>query len=145
MKALTRDIRLPLMVGLAALVAWPLVFNTSYDLRVFALAGIYAILVLGFQFIFGHAGALALTQGTFFGLGAYVTGLLGVKLGWGFALTLPLSILVPLVVALIVAAPVLRLESHYFALATLGIGQVMLLLAITWEPVTGGGNVPTPR
>ncbi|MEO7403505.1 MAG: branched-chain amino acid ABC transporter ATP-binding protein/permease [Burkholderiales bacterium] len=135
-----RDIRLPLLIGLAALVAWPFVFNTSYDLRVFTLAGIYALLVLGFQFIFGHAGALALTQGTFFGLGAYVTGLLSVKLGWGFALTMPLSILVPLVVALIVAAPVLRLESHYFALATLGIGQVLLLIAISWEPMTGGAN-----
>lgn len=140
MNGLARDMRLPVLIGLAALVAWPFVFNTSYDLRVFTLAGIYALLVLGFQFIFGHAGALALTQGTFFGLGAYVTGLLSVKLGWGFALTLPLSILAPLVVALIVAAPVLRLESHYFALATLGIGQVLLLIAISWEPMTGGAN-----
>ena len=120
--------------------AWPFVFATSYDLRVFTLAGIYAILTLGYQFIFGHAGALALTQGTFFGLGAYMTGLLGIKLGWGFALTAPLSILAPLVLALIVAAPVLKLESHYFALATLGIGQVMLVTALSWESLTGGAN-----
>ena len=74
-----------LLGGLVLLAAWPFVFGTSYDLRVFTLAGIYAILTLGYQFIFGHAGALALTQGTFFGLGAYMTGLLGIKLGWGFA------------------------------------------------------------
>ena len=87
-----RGIRLPLAAGLAILVAWPLVLGTSYDLRVFTLAGVYALLTLGYQFIFGHAGALALTQGTFFGVGAYVTGLLGIKLGWGFEATLPLAV-----------------------------------------------------
>ena len=130
----------PWLAGVALLAAWPFVFGTSYDLRVFTLAGIYAILTLGYQFIFGHAGALALTQGTFFGLGAYITGLLGINLGWGFALTAPLSILGPLLLALLVAAPVLRLESHYFALATLGIGQVMLVGALSWESLTGGAN-----
>lgn len=140
MREITRGIRLPLAIGLAILLAWPFVFTSSYDLRVFTLAGIYALLTLGFQFIFGHAGALALTQGTFFGLGAYVTGLLGLKFGLGTAITLPLSALVPLVLALVVAAPVLRLESHYFALATLGIGQVMFLVAVQWETLTGGSN-----
>jgi branched-chain amino acid transport system permease protein len=136
----SRGIHLPLLVGLATLVLWPIVFGTSYDLRVFTLGGIYALLVLGYQFIFGHAGALALTQGTFFGLAAYVTGILGARYGWTFAYTFPLSIAAPLVLAVIVAVPVLRLESHYFALATLGIGQVMWLIVIKWEPLTGGAN-----
>jgi branched-chain amino acid transport system permease protein len=131
---------LPLALGVGALAIWPFVFSTAYDLRVFTIAGIYAILTLGYQFIFGHAGALALNQGTFFGLGAYITALLGIKFGWGFAATIPLSILGPLALALVVAAPVLRLESHYFALATLGIGQVMLVSAVSWESLTGGAN-----
>lgn len=45
-----------------------------------------------------------------------------------------------MLLAAVIAAPVLRLESHYFALATLGIGQVMLLIAIAWQDVTGGSN-----
>jgi branched-chain amino acid transport system permease protein len=140
MARLASGIRLPLLAGLAVLLAWPFVFGTSYDLRVFTLAGVYALLTLGFQFIFGHAGALALTQGTFFGVGAYVSALLALNLGWGFAATLPLAIAGPVALALVVAAPVLRLESHYFALATLGIGQVMLLVAIHWQSLTGGAN-----
>jgi branched-chain amino acid transport system permease protein len=132
--------RLSLLAGVVALAAWPFVFSSAYDLRVFTLAGIYAILVIGYQFIFGHAGALALTQGAFFGLGAYITGLLGVKLGWSAASTLPLSIVGPVLLAAIIAAPVLRLETHYFALATLGIAQILLLVAIRWEPFTGGAN-----
>ena len=36
--------------------------------------------------------------------------------------------------------PVLKLEEHYFSLATLGIGLVVLLLAIQWSDITGGTN-----
>ena len=97
-------------------------FASPYAVRLLTLGGIYAILVIGYQFIFGHAGALSLAQGSFFGLGAYVTGVLGVAAGWGFAATFPASLIVPTLLALVIAAPVLRLQSHYFALATLGIG-----------------------
>ena len=134
------DGRMPTIVGVAALAVWPLVFSAPYDLRLFTLAGIYTLLVLGYQFIFGHAGAFALTQGAFFGLGAYVTGILSTRYGWSFPVTFPLSILVPVVLAALVAAPVLRLQSHYFALATLGIAQVLLLVCLDWESVTGGAN-----
>lgn len=134
------DIRLPLLAGALGLAAWPFLFTSSYDLRVFTIVGIYALLALGFQLIFGHAGALALTQGCFFGIGAYVTGILATRFGMSGELTLLLSGAIPVLLAMIVAAPVLRLESHYFALATLGIGQVMLLIAIAWQDVTGGSN-----
>ena len=35
--------RMPLVVGAAALAAWPMILSSAYDLRVFALAGVYAI------------------------------------------------------------------------------------------------------
>jgi branched-chain amino acid transport system permease protein len=130
----------PVAFGVFVLAVWPFIFASPYDHRVLTIAGIYALLVIGYQFVFGHAGALALTQGAFFGLGAYVTGILGARHGWPFLATFPLSIAVPAVLALLVAAPVLRLATHYFALATLGIAQVLLLVCLTWEPVTGGAN-----
>ncbi len=131
----------PLFAVIAAAIAlYAVFFASSYDLRVLTVSGIYVILVLGYQFIFGHAGALSLAQGAFFGLGAYVTGILGSQLGWQFPATFPLSILVPVLLAATIALPVLRLESHYFALATLALGQGMLLIAVNWESVTGGAN-----
>ena len=111
-----------LAVATAAIAVYAVLFASSYDLRVLTVSGIYVILVLGYQFIFGHAGALSLAQGAFFGLGAYVTGILGSQLGWQFTATFPLSILVPAVLAATIALPVLRLDSHYFALATLALG-----------------------
>ncbi len=137
---LTTGIRPALLVGAAALAAYALLFADAYGLRVLTVAGIYALLVIGYQFIFGQAGALSLAQCAFFGLGAYATGILGTALGWPFALTFPASILVPVALAAAIALPVLRLGSHYFALATLGIGQVVLIVAVNWESVTGGAN-----
>ena len=128
------------LAGIAILALWPAIFSNPYDLRLFTLAGIYALLVLGYQFVFGHAGALSLTQGTFFGLGAYIAGLLAVRQGWGFEITVILAVAGSLVLACIVAIPVLRLESHYFALATLGVSQIAWLVAIRWEWLTGGAN-----
>src|SRR5580700_2892098 len=133
-------IRLPLLLGAAALFVYTLFFAGPYELRILTLCGIYALLVMGFQFVFGHAGAVSLAQATFFGLGGYVTGILGARFGFAFPATFPLSIAVPSVLAVIVAVPVLKLEEHYFALATLGIGLVVLLLAIQWDEVTGGTN-----
>lgn len=137
---LSRGINLPLVLAAAALVLWSVSASDPYSLRLLTTAGIFATAVLGYQFIFGHAGALSLAQGTFFGLGAYATGIAGSQFGWGFEITFLLSIALPMIVATIIAAPVLRLESHYFALATLGVGQVVLLIAINWETFTGGAN-----
>ena len=133
-------IRLPLSAGALALILYAIAFGDPYTLRVLTVSGAYALLVIGYQFIFGYAGALSLAQGTFFGLGAYVTGVLGSRLGWSFPATFPLSVVAAGAVAIMVAAPVLRLESHYFALATLGIGQVVLLAAVNWQDLTGGAN-----
>lgn len=136
----TKGINPLLLAGLGALAVYAIAFASPYSLRVLALAGVFAILVLGYQFIFGHAGALSLAQGALFGLGAYVTGILGSQWGWPFHLTFPLSLILPVVTAAVVAAPVLRLETHYFALATLGISQIALIIGVNWISVTGGSN-----
>ena len=128
---------------MAALLVLPVILALTlggYEQRIMTLAGIYAIAVLGYQLIFGRLGALSLAQGGFFGIGAYVTGLLGINLEWGFAASFLASLAIPAIIAGIVAIPVLRLESHYFALATLGISQIALLVGVNWTEVTGGAN-----
>jgi branched-chain amino acid transport system permease protein len=134
--------------GASALLLWPVVFSTPYDIRLMTLAGVFAIAVIGYQFIFGNVGELSLAQAGFFGLGAYVTGILSVKLGVGFLETFALSILLPMLLAAIISLPLLRLAMHYYALATLGIAQTLHLLSIDWVSLTDGAigltGVPLP-
>jgi branched-chain amino acid transport system permease protein len=136
---LTRGVNLPVLAGLAALAAYAGGAG-PYDMRVLSIVGIYAILVIGFQFIFGYAGAVSLAQSCFFGLGAYVTGVLGIHTGLGSLVTFPLSMLGAALVAAIVAVPVLKLDDHYFALATLAVTLLVELVAVQWTSVTGGTN-----
>lgn len=137
---ISAGIRLPLGTGAAALAVYGLFIASPYDLRILTICGIFALLVIGFQFVFGHAGAVSLAQATFFGLGAYVTGVLGATYGLGFLVTFPLSCILPTLLALVIGVPVLKLEEHYFALATLGIGLVVVLVAVEWQEITGGTN-----
>jgi branched-chain amino acid transport system permease protein len=114
--------------------------GSLYGLHVLSMSAIYAIAVLGYQLVFGHAGALALSQGTFMGIGAYVGAYLGTRYGLSFTATLPLCVGVPVALAAIVGLPVMRLRTHYFALATLVIAQIASLVATQWESVSGGSN-----
>lgn len=136
---LLTGLRLPWLIG-AALLSLHAAAGDLYDLRLLTVTGCYALMVLGYQLVFGHAGALSLAQGAFFGLGAYATGILGSQFGWPFPASFVASIALPALVATLVALPVMRLESHYFALATLGLAQLALILAVNWRDLTGGAN-----
>ncbi|MBL8663739.1 MAG: branched-chain amino acid ABC transporter ATP-binding protein/permease [Candidatus Odyssella sp.] len=130
----------PLWLAAAAAVAMLAAAAGAYELRLLAIAGCYALAVLGYQFIFGRVGALSLAQGAFFGLGAYASALLALKLGWDFARSFPAAIALAVALAAVVGATVLRLASHYFALATLAVAELMHILVIEWVSLTGGGN-----
>jgi branched-chain amino acid transport system permease protein len=139
-EAIRRNLFAALLVCAAAGMLSPFLSAGSYGIRLATVAGIYALLAIGYQVVFGQLGALSLAQGAFFGIGAYATALLATKLGFDATVTLPASILLAVAIAATVAVPVLRLESHYFALATLGLAQLALLVAINAESLTGGGN-----
>lgn len=105
--------------------------------RLVTLIGIYALLGLGYQVVFGQLRAFNLAQGALFGVGAYATALSAPYIGGQAFLA---SILAAMVVAALAAAPILRLQSHYFALATLALASLINLVAVHAESLTGGAN-----
>ena len=138
---LPRSLVPALVLGAVALaVAVGVAAGGRYEQHLLAMAAVWALLVLGYQFSFGHAGALNLAQGAFFGVGAYTSAILARSFGFDFALTLPAAMGVAAGLAALVAVPVLRLKSHYFALATLAVAQLAYLVAVHWQGLTGGAN-----
>jgi branched-chain amino acid transport system permease protein len=105
--------------------------------RLVTLVGIYALLGVGYQPVFGRLGALNLAQGALFGVGAYAAAL-GAPMVGPFAFVA--ATLAAVVVAAIAVAPILRLQSHYFALATLALASLVNLVAVHAESLTGGAN-----
>jgi len=129
-----------LLLCVVGYAAYTFATGSAYTLRVFSVAGAYALMAIGYQFIFGQAGALALSQGAFMGVGAYASGILAARYGVPFDAALPFSVSLPMLLALLVALAMPRARTHYFALATLIVSQMALLVATEWQGLTGGAN-----
>ena len=122
---------------LPALLAW---LDKGYLYQVVTVTLIFALLAGSLHLITGVAGLLHLGHAAFYGIGAYIAALLGSDYGIGFTIGLPLAGLGAALIAFIVALPTMRLVSIYFAVATLGIGQMVHLVLQNWVEVTKGPN-----
>jgi branched-chain amino acid transport system permease protein len=136
-----RNVLLALLVG--AIVLPP--FANFYHLFVANLVVIYVLLAIGLNILVGYAGQLAFANAAMFGIGAYATGLLQVKLGWSFWLAFPMGALIAAAVGLAISLPALRLSGLYLALSTLAFAQATQWVFLHWENVTfGAGGFKTP-
>ena len=115
-------------------------FLEGYALRVMNLALLNGLVVLGLMIVFGYVGIIHIGAAGFMGVGAYGTALLSAKLGLPVLLTIPLAVALSVIVAGLIARPLLRLSGHYMALATVGVNVVLELVAKNWVEVTGGYN-----
>lgn len=112
---------------------------SGYSLHLLALAGSLAAGAIGWQIVFGLAGALSLAAGMAMGLGAYTLTVLPLT-GWPFGLALAAAAIGPALIFAALTGVIRRLESHYFALATLALAEIAVIIAVNWESVTGGAN-----
>ena len=103
------------LVGLACI---PLVIDNPYYLKTFTIFFIYSIFAMSWDLIGGYLGIVSFGHALFFGVAAYTTAILNVKLNWPPILNFPMSILCAVLVSLIVARPTIRLKGHYLALVT---------------------------
>ena len=126
-------------MALAALVALavPLVTRDDYLLQLLNIAILNAIVVLGLNFATGWTGQINFGQAAFYGLGAYTTAIAG-KAGLPWIATPLLSAAVVMVASLALGLPTLRLRSYYLAMTTIGFGEIVRLIIVHWETVTGG-------
>jgi branched-chain amino acid transport system permease protein len=135
----------PLLVAMIALACVPLV-TSAYVLHI-------AIQILLWGFVntawslMGRFGLLSLGHGAFLGIGAYVSPLL-----WNYAgvtpwLGIPLGVALAVLTALVIGYPCFRLRviGHYFALVTLALSQVALLVIVAARDITGGSLGMTPK
>lgn len=95
----------------------------TYQSVIYAL-GINGLLALSMYVVLA-VGQLSLGQAAFMGLGAYSSALMTLKLGWPFWAVLPLSVVVPVLFALAIGLPTIRLSGVYLAIATIGLGEVL--------------------
>ena len=132
-----RGTALPLAALAAGVAALPLLGSVFAD-TVMALAGLYAIVAVGLNLLFGYAGKISFGHNAFMAMGAYASGILTTGAGLP-----PLGALVAGAagtgaVAFLLGAPILRLRGHYLAMATLALGEITIIVSTRWTEVTGG-------
>jgi branched-chain amino acid transport system permease protein len=86
-------------------------------------AGIYALMALGTNVIWGMAGMVNLGVVGFVGVGAYVSALLTLKLGWPIAAGMLAGAVAAAIVGLLVAVVTVNLRGDYLAIVTLGFAE----------------------
>jgi len=107
-------------------------FSDDYTLNVLWNTMFYMLLALGLNIIVGYCGLCDLGYAAKFAVGAYTTGML-IKFGWNFWLTLPVSIVVSAIIAVIIGGPTLKLRSDYLAIVTLGFAEIVRITARNLE------------
>ena len=108
------------------------------QLRLATLASIWFVATMGLQVLMGQAGLVSIGQAAFVGVGAYTAAILATKHGFSFLLTIPIAGLSGVILAIIVGFPTLKLRGHYLAIASIGVGQIVLVLMVNWRAVTNG-------
>ncbi len=137
-----RDALIAIVVfGLLALL--PLLGET-YWMRLGTTMLMYGVLAMSWNFIGGMAGYPSFASAAFFGLGAYF-GAVSQQHGVAMAMAWGIAGLAALVFAMLLGMALLRLRGHYFAIATLVIGEALREIVNSATDLTGGGmglNLP---
>jgi branched-chain amino acid transport system permease protein len=115
---------IPVALLIAVLFLLPLFVHDAYFLHVLILIVINVMVAVS-MWLLGIAGLISFGQAGFMFIGAMTTALLTKLLHWPFWFALPLSAMIPALVAAPVGRLSLRVKGVYFFLVTLAFGQVV--------------------
>ncbi|CPM45657.1 high-affinity branched-chain amino acid transport system permease [Bordetella pertussis] len=135
--ALARGHKWLVVLLIAVSVIWPF-FSGRSSVDIATLVLIYVMMGLGLNIVVGFAGLLDLGFVGFYAVGAYTYALLYHWGGWSFWEALPFSGAVAALFGFVLGFPVLRLRGDYLAIVTLGFGEIIRLLLINLNMLTGG-------
>lgn len=147
--AIGSQARLLGILGLVFAFALPfLPFANRYVVDVATTVLIYVMLGWGLNIVVGLAGLLDLGYVAFYAVGAYSYALFAHTFGLGFWACLPVAGLLAASFGVMLGFPVLRLRGDYLAIVTLGFGEIIRIVLLNWQQVTGGpngiSNIPRP-
>ncbi len=106
-----------------------------YLSEIFNNVGLYILMGLGLNIAVGLAGLLDLGYVTNFAVGAYIMALLTSNSAYGlsepisFWMAVPICVMAAMLTGFVFALPVLRMRGDYLAIATLGFGEIVRILA----------------
>ena len=126
------------VAGVVALALYPSLIPNPYYIHLAETILIYAILLFGLDIVVGYTGQVSLGHAGLFGIGAYATGVLVVKLSLPFWLAIPASVAGAALFGAVLALPALRVTGPYLAMVTLAFGTIIQILINEMDFLTNG-------
>ena len=141
--------RMGLLLAVITIGMLPLIFNDTYWRTNLTICAINVLLALGLDFILGYTGQLNLGHSAFYGLGAYASTLLIVKLGVPFWAAFVAGVAFSGIAGMFLSLFAVRLRGHYLAIASLGFAVIVHQILLNWISLTQGplgiyGIAPPP-
>jgi branched-chain amino acid transport system permease protein len=129
-------------------IVFPLAVDNPYLVSVVVTAYVIAIAVYGLDVLLGYTGQLSLAHAGFFGIGGYTVGVLTADHGFSFWTALPVALALTVALAHLIGLAALRTRHDYFAIFTLAVGVMIVIVIDRWAEVTGGTDgligIPPP-
>jgi len=133
-----RTVLLLIFVLLAVL---PYVLDSRYWLILLTQVFIFAIFAMSYDILLGYTGIVSFGHAMFFGIGAYSVAIFMDRFGNSYGSLLAAvgaTIVLTAIVSAIVGLLTLRLQSHFFAMLTLAVSGLFVVIAEKWRAVTHG-------
>ena len=99
---------------------------------------IFAVVAVANNILLGYTGLLSFGQATFFGVGAYIAGLMVVHWAAPLWLVLPATALATLLLAVVIGYLCVQRIGLYFIMLTFAFNQMFYFIAYSWTSLTGG-------
>jgi len=122
----------------AVLMLIPLFVRNNFYIHNLIMIFFWATLTASWNIIGGIAGQISLGHAAFFGIGAYTSTILYLKMGVSPWIGLLCGGLLAMAVASGISYPCFRLRGPFFTLATIAFGEVVSILASYFRDLTGG-------
>ncbi len=101
------------------------------------LVGINIILAVSLNLITGFTGQFSLGHAAFMAIGAYTSAILTAKFGQPFIVSMVISGIAAAIAGVLIGIPTLRLKGDYLAIATLGFGEIIKIVALNIDYIGG--------
>ncbi len=122
----------------AILIIIPFLFKNDFYYEIAILCILNAIICIGLNLLIGYAGQISLGHGGFAALGAYISVILSTNYAFSPLLSLFISVVFMAIFAYVISKPILKLQGHYLAMATLGVGLIIYITLNAQSDITGG-------
>lgn len=144
----TRRIRWLRHAGLASLllaaVLAPLFVTLPFYRNMLIMLCLYAMLAQAWNLLAGYCGQISLGNAVFFGIGAYTSSTLGLWYKVTPWAGMAAGVILAVAVSQVIGYPSFRLRGHYFAIATIAIGEIVQTIMINWDAMGGARGMQLP-